>query len=178
LADLRAIPWVFSWSQSRFYLPAWYGVGSALAALKQNRSNDYSTLQASIHKQPGLHYILTNVSSALMLSDTEVMNQYSMLVQDTSLRSTFMELILPEFELTKLMVQEFMGMPLDQRRPGMHAMMLIRNEKLQVLHKLQIQEITRWREFKQQNREDEAQALLPALLQTVNAIACGLRATG
>jgi phosphoenolpyruvate carboxylase len=178
LADLRAIPWVFSWSQSRCFLPAWYGVGSALTALQSERSSDFSKLQASIRSQPGLHYILTNVSSALMLADAEVMKKYAILVADESLRETFMQLILPEYQKTCDGVDAFFGVSVKERRPGMHAMMAMRKEKLQVLHELQVQQLKTWRECKRDNKTEEAQSMLPQLLQTVNAIASGLRATG
>jgi phosphoenolpyruvate carboxylase len=178
LADLRAIPWVFSWSQSRFYLPAWYGVGSALAALKAQRPADFKKLQSQVAAQAGLHYIITNVSSALMLADAEVMKNYATLVTDAVLRDTFMQLILPELKQTREMVENFLGVAIAQRRPGMHAMMQVRNEKLRVLHDMQVRQIRQWRELLAQGKTDEANAALPMLLQTVNAIASGLRATG
>ncbi|MFN5171105.1 MAG: phosphoenolpyruvate carboxylase, partial [Cyclobacteriaceae bacterium] len=178
LADLRAIPWVFSWSQSRFYLPAWYGVGASLMELKKSRPSDFERLRASVAEQPGFHYILTNVSSALMLADPEVMKKYAGLVKDESLRKNLMQMIIPEYEQTREAVEAIFGSTPEKRRPGMHAIMLLRNEKLQVLHEVQVQQLYLWRELKNQNRTEQAQALLPQLLQTVNAIASGLRATG
>jgi phosphoenolpyruvate carboxylase len=178
LADLRAIPWVFSWSQSRFYLPAWFGVGAALHELKHAKYDDFVKLRGCITRQPGLHYILTNVSSALMLADPAVMKKYAVLVRDESLRESFMEVILAEYQNAFELVNELIGSGLEQRRPGMFAMMAIRNEKLQVLHTLQVQQIQQWREHQRQQRTTEAQGMIPQLLQTVNAIASGLRATG
>ncbi|MFM8913841.1 MAG: phosphoenolpyruvate carboxylase, partial [Flammeovirgaceae bacterium] len=178
LTDLRAIPWVFSWSQARFYLPAWYGVGSALNALKDLRPKDFEQLRNSLTQQPGLHYIITNVSSALMLTDQYVMEKYSQLVTDDTLRKTIMELVASEFERTKQIVEYFLGAALHDRRPGMYAMMQLRSEKLRSLHELQILQLQQWRQQQKNGHTSDAEAMLPNLLQTVNAIASGLRATG
>ena len=178
LADLRAIPWVFSWSQSRFFLPAWYGVGSALGNLRQARPADFDHLRSTMPDRPGLHYIITNVSSALMLAAPDVMQKYASLVNDEGLRHTFLDMIALEYRRTREAVEAILGATPEQRRPGMQALMEMRNEKLRVLHDMQIRQLAVWREKKQENKLEEAQALLPQLLQTVNAIASGLRATG
>ena len=178
LADLRAIPWVFSWSQSRFYLPAWFGVGTALHQLKEKNSSDYNKLKLTWSAFPGLHYIITNVSSALMLAEADLMKQYAQLVEDEELRNRLLNLVLSEWQLTQQAVEELLGSSIQKRRPGMQAMMDIRNEKLRILHQVQINQLKVWRQLKQQDRGEEATTMLPQLLQVVNAIASGLRATG
>ncbi|MFN8688988.1 MAG: phosphoenolpyruvate carboxylase, partial [Cyclobacteriaceae bacterium] len=172
------IPWVFSWSQSRFFLPAWYGVGSALGNLRQARPADFDHLRSTMPDRPGLHYIITNVSSALMLAAPDVMQKYASLVNDEGLRHTFLDMIALEYKRTREAVEAVLGATPEQRRPGMQALIEMRNEKLRVLHDMQIRQLAVWREKKQENKLEEAQALLPQLLQTVNAIASGLRATG
>lgn len=178
LADLRAIPWVFSWSQSRFYLPGWFGVGTALHQLKEKNSSDYNKLKLTWSAFPGLHYIITNVSSALMLAEADLMKQYAQLVADEELRNRLLNLVLSEWQLTQQAVEELLGSSIQKRRPGMQAMMDIRNEKLRILHQVQINQLKVWRQLKQQDRGEEATTMLPQLLQVVNAIASGLRATG
>jgi phosphoenolpyruvate carboxylase len=79
LADLRAIPWVFSWSQARYYIPGWYGMGSALSALSEE---ELALLTAHRRAWPFWGYVLTNVESSLASADTELMDLYADLVED------------------------------------------------------------------------------------------------
>jgi phosphoenolpyruvate carboxylase len=113
-----------------------------------------------------------------MLADLDIMQKYASLVRDEGLRDTFMNQIAQEYKRSREAVERFLGEAPEKRRPGMQALMEIRNEKLRVLHDMQIRQLAVWREKKQENKLEEAQALLPQLLQTVNAIASGLRATG
>jgi phosphoenolpyruvate carboxylase len=178
LADLRAIPWAFSWSQARFYLPAWFGVGTALQHLKDKQPEDFERLKATWASYPGLHFIITNVASALTLAHAELMTAYAELVSDNDLRLRLLTTIRTERERTQERVEELIGSTIGQRRPGMQAMMEIRNQKLEILHRVQIDQLRQWRAFKAQGRDQEAAGMLPQLLQVVNAIASGLRATG
>ena len=83
LADLRAIPWVFSWNQSRYYLPGWYGVGSALEALAAWRSEAINELRAQMKSSPLLYFVLTNVETNIASADKDIMRQYAALVEET-----------------------------------------------------------------------------------------------
>lgn len=178
LADLRAIPWAFSWSQARFYLPAWFGVGTGLAALKEKQRQDFERLKATWALHPGLHYIITNVSSALTLAQKDVFLAYADLVENGELRNRLMTVVTDELDRTRQHVEELIGSTIGARRPGMQAMMELRDEKLRVLHQVQIRQLAKWRELKKQGQNEEAAAMLPQLFQVVNAIAGGLRATG
>ena len=86
LDDLRAIPWVFSWTQARYYMPGWFGVGAALEKLKSERADDFKTLSELIHEEPFLRYLLTNVETNLVSADLDLMTAYSKLVPDVKLR--------------------------------------------------------------------------------------------
>ena len=77
LSDLRAIPWVFSWNQSRFFLTCWYGVGSALEYLELRDTECYQRLQANLQKTPFLRYVFYNVESSITSSDTKWMHTYA-----------------------------------------------------------------------------------------------------
>lgn len=177
LADLRAIPWAFSWNQSRIYFPAWYGVGTALDSLKQNDPKAFQRLKNDWTSHNGLHYIITNVTSALLLADPETMRKYADLVTDVEIRDRVLEMILQEFALTKALVQEMLGGPIHERRPRMSKILELRNRRLRVLHDIQVNQLRDWRARKASG-DDSAAAMLPQLLQVVNAIAGGLRATG
>mgnify|MGYP000306314775 CR=1 FL=1 len=177
-ADLRAIPWVFSWSQARFFLTGWYGVGSALGQLKKEDPDSFAFLsEHAVHFMP-FRYVITNASSAIALTDTEIMKKYSSLVDDEALASRYFEKITDEYTLTKEMLEFLYGHKLDERRPRMYQMMAFRSERLKPLHDLQIKQLADWRELKKQNKDEEAAAKLPEMLLVLNAIASGLGTTG
>src|ERR1035437_3230622 len=87
LDDLRAIPWVFSWSQARFHLPGWYGVGTALDWLRRERIEDWTRLREQVRVWPFLSYLLHNAAASLMMAHPELMRLYASLVEDEAVRS-------------------------------------------------------------------------------------------
>ncbi|NKQ37035.1 MAG: phosphoenolpyruvate carboxylase [Chloroflexi bacterium] len=178
LADLRAIPWVFSWSQSRFYLSGWYGVGSAFGALADSDPDAFAAIREQIFDWPPLHYIISSAATSIALADTAVMNQYAALVADSSVRERFMSLILTEYERTQRMLELIYDGPLSERRPNIHQMVHLRREGLDRLHRQQIDLLQQWRQLRQSNDLPAAEELVGQLLLTVNAIASGLGTTG
>lgn len=175
LADLRAIPWVFSWSQARFYVPGWFGAGSGLQALDDA---ELTALAGQMRAWPFLHYVLTNIESSIASTDLELMHAYAGLVGDAALRERFMGLILGEWQLTKTMLEKLRGAPMTERRPRMLKTLQLRAEALRVLHLQEIAMLRRWRTLRAAGDEPAAEALLPDLLLSINAIASGLRTTG
>jgi phosphoenolpyruvate carboxylase len=178
LADLRAIPWVFSWGQSRFYLSGWYGVGSALEALSAQHPEQFAYIQRYLYTWAPLHYLLSNVATSLAAADSEVMRHYAMCVEDPDLRERVFGKITEEFARTRSMLEQVYGGPLADRRPNISGMVHMRKEALRVLHRQQLTLLRQWRELRRQGAVEEAEALLPHLLLTVNAIASGLGTTG
>ncbi|MEM7515532.1 MAG: phosphoenolpyruvate carboxylase, partial [Planctomycetota bacterium] len=89
LDDLRAIPWVFSWTQARFYLPGWYGVGSALRQLRDNSPESFERLRRQIGNWSFMYYVLTNVETNIASADASIFRDYAALVDDKKLRSVF-----------------------------------------------------------------------------------------
>jgi phosphoenolpyruvate carboxylase len=175
LADLRAIPWVFSWSQARFYVPGWYGMGSALESLS---SKERDQLADQFRTWPFWRYVLTNVESSLASADPDLMNAYSQLVTDPALRQRFLDQIRGEWHRTHAMLERVRGRSLGDRRPRMLRTLELRSEALRILHSQQISLLSRWRNLLLEKRTEEADALLPELLLSINAIASGLRTTG
>lgn len=175
LADLRAIPWVFSWSQARFYVPGWFGAGSGLASLSEAELGEISD---QIRTWPFLHYVLTNIESSIASSDPELMQAYADLVEDPALRERFMKLIMDEWTLTRDMLEKLRGAPMDDRRPRMLKTLQRRAEALHVLHLQEIDLLKKWRALRKENDEAAAEKMLPDLLLSINAIASGLRTTG
>lgn len=178
LADLRAIPWVFSWSQSRFYLSAWYGVGSALTALEEQHPNQFARLAPHLHSWAPLHYVLSNAATCAEAADVEVMRAYADLVEDAPVRSLFWELIVAELHRTRQALERVYGGPLAARRPNIHGSLQRRWPALRVLHAQQVELLREWRQLRRSGATAAADERLPHLLLTVNAIASGLGTTG
>ncbi|WNG52119.1 phosphoenolpyruvate carboxylase [Archangium minus] len=176
LADLRAIPWVFSWSQSRFFLSGWYGVGSALEALQREQPEAFALLKSQGLDWYPSKYVLTNVSTTILSADAEVMEAYAGLVEDGAIREQVMGMIRDEYARTRRMLEALWGAPLEERRPHIHRALSLRQPWLRVLHRQQIELLRTWRA--QRKADGQGDHLLPRLLLTVNAIAGGLRTTG
>jgi phosphoenolpyruvate carboxylase len=178
LADLRAIPWVFSWGQARFFLSGWYGVGSALAKLESEDKKAFDRLIEELMTWAPLHNLMSNVATSLAGTDLEIMRAYSGLVEDEGLRKVCMEKIELERERTRQMVEQIYGGTLEKRRPNIERMMNLRAYGLRVLHHQQIDLLKMWRSYLRLNDNESADQLIPQLLLTVNAIASGLGTTG
>ncbi len=178
IADLRAIPWVFSWTQARCYLPGWFGVGSALEHLKTSDPDGFGRLKEALPRSTFLSYVLTNVETNLASANLDLMRDYAGLVEDETLRAEFLEKIVREFERTRIHLAELLDGEMAARRPRMAKTLEIREAPLQVLHHQQISLLREWRGHLAADRQEEADALLPRLLLSINAIASGLRTTG
>jgi phosphoenolpyruvate carboxylase len=177
LADLRAIPWVFSWSQARFYLPSWYAVGSALEELLERDAPAFEALCRHAPTWPPLRYLLMNVSTSVLQANLALMREYAQLVDDEEIRERVFRVIETEFDRTRRMVEKVFGADLLARRPRLSRVLQLRQPGLERLHRRQIELLRQWRSHE---RTDDA-ARDPAfieLLVTVNAIASGLRTTG
>jgi len=177
LADLRAIPWVFSWNQSRHYLPGWFGVGAALKKLSAERPRDLEQLAASLKSSPFLYFVLTNVETNLASADREIVCLYAGLVADPAAREAVLGMILEEFDTTREMLAQVFGGALEARRPRMLKTLGLRDAALRALHVHQTDLLRRWRDLGGV-QTGSGQALLPEVLLSINAIASGLRTTG
>jgi phosphoenolpyruvate carboxylase len=176
--DLRAIPWVFSWTQARYYLPGWFGVGTALERLHDQHPNEYAFLKKHRETWPFIRYVLYNAETSLASADLDIMKDYASLVADTALRKAQFKRIEGEYRRTERMLEDFFGAPRAERRPRLTRTLTMRAEGLRRLHALQIVLLREWRGLRSRRRTREAEALVPALLLSVNAIASGERTTG
>jgi len=177
LDDLRAIPWVFSWNQSRYYLPGWFGVGTGLETLLASEILPLDELGTFLKESPLLYYVLTNVETNLASCDTEIMRQYASLVGDPTVRERLFALILEEYEKTRTLLAKIFGGSVESRRPRMVRTLRLRADALKILHHQQIELLRTWRSARASQSPD-AEKLLPRVLLSVNAIASGLRTTG
>ncbi|HMD49056.1 MAG TPA: phosphoenolpyruvate carboxylase, partial [Bryobacteraceae bacterium] len=178
IQDLRAIPWVFSWSQARFNLPGWFGIGGAFAYIRDHDAAAWDALRRAARTWPFLSYLLHNVEFSVVAADPEIMREYALLVESEELRARFLNRILDEYQRTLEIVDELLGGDRTRRRPRLIKAVDIRRSALTRLHHEQIALLRPWREAVRNERNEEADRILPSLLVTVNAIAGGLKTTG
>jgi phosphoenolpyruvate carboxylase len=167
LEDLRAIPWVFAWSQMRLNLPGWYGLGSGLAAAPLGE------LTKAYASWPLFNVLLDNAEMSLAKTDRKIAQRYLDLGDNPGLS----ELLLREYELTKKMVLAVTGHKrlLEDRRVLSWAIEL-RNPYVDALSHLQLRALRALRDKRSGARE---RALAEKLfLLTVNGVAAGLQNTG
>jgi phosphoenolpyruvate carboxylase len=178
MEDLRAIPWVFSWNQARYYLPGWYGLGSGLARLRDQDPEGFRLLAEKGTKWSFLRYVLYNAETSLASASLELMRDYAQLVEDTELRNRVYLAITDEHRLTQAMIDDLFHAPRDQRRPRMIKTLRLRDAGLRRLHKHQIRLLREWRAAREAGDEGREAQLHPTVLLSINAIASGLRTTG
>lgn len=177
LKDLRAIPWVFSWNQSRFNLTAWYGTGYALQKLKNEYPDYYEQVRQSAHSWPFLRYNLIHIETNLLNSDKHLMEKYSNLVKDDSIREYFKDLIMTEYALAREQIIDLLGNEAVNRRHSLLDNIQRRKKSLIKLHDLHIDYLTQWRAL-DDTQKDSSEYLLDRLLMLTTAMSQGLKSTG
>ncbi|WP_340113040.1 phosphoenolpyruvate carboxylase [Maribellus mangrovi] len=175
--DLRAIPWVFSWGQSRFHITSWYGVGSTLEKLKKEHPDKYRSLKELIRGSHFVRYVFTNIDTSLASSDEEIMKLYASLVKSDEVRNSILPNILDELMKTREHTQELLGRPMQERRKNHFYSTALRAEALDVLHKNQVSNLGLWRNTDFESEADKEKTL-NELLISVNAISNAMGTTG
>jgi len=177
LADLRAIPWVFSWNQSRFNLTGWFGIGFAIKKLQDESAADYVVFKNALNDWAFLKYMLIHVETNLIIADTTIMQEYAALVKNSKIKDYFLDMILKDHSEGIKQIEEIFGEPLQNRRINQLENLHKRETELKILHKLQVKYMKVWREIKEENPE-KAEIVLTKLLSLINSISSGLKSTG
>ena len=173
VADLRAIPWVFSWAQSRWAITGWFGLGSGLAALEAADPQAFAALASAALTWAPLRYTASNASVSVLGVDLDVARRYLELGASVPSTAHLSRAIEDELQLTRHHLERLYAGPLEERRDRIHRLVALRTTGLRSAHHRQLELLASWRSG---DRQDEG--LRVDLLATVNAIAAGLRTTG
>lgn len=178
LEELRAIPWVFAWTQSRHFLPAWYGIGTALAAYGKRYGNDgWRLLQRMYVRWPFFSSIMDNAQMSLAKADMGIARRYAGLVKHARVRDDIFEKIQTEYRLSVEQTLRACGQrTLLEKAPVLAESIRLRNPYVDSLNALQVEYLGRWR--RTHLPREEREALLRVLLITVNGVAAGMKSTG
>jgi phosphoenolpyruvate carboxylase len=172
--DLRAIPWVFAWTQSRQLLPAWYAAGTGLESFVSKSEQNLQLLQRMYEKWPFFQSTIDNLHMALMKADITTAREYLSLVEDETIAERIFTNILEEYEKTKVILLKISGdKELLDHTPNIKESVYRRNPYVDPLNFLQVELIKELR--KQDEPNDE---LLTEVLLTISGISAGLRNTG
>ena len=194
LSSLRAIPWVFGWTQSRFLLPSWFGVGTALAAEVEADANQVDLLRRLHQRWPFFRMLISKVEMTLSKVDLELSHHYVVSLGAPEHREAFdriFTMIAEEYSLTRRLVLNITGQPrLLAADPGLQLSVDLRNRTIVPLGFLQVALLRRLRDQSRQPPMSEIPGpygdghtysrseLLRGALLTINGIAAGMRNTG
>ncbi|GAA3178529.1 phosphoenolpyruvate carboxylase [Blastococcus jejuensis] len=173
IADLRAIPWVFSWSQTRIMLPGWYGTGSALESWVDGDEEKLSRLRELHRHWPFFRTVLSNMGMVLAKTDLDLAARYAELVEDEDLRARVFDQITAEHERTCRMLLAVTGDDqLLADNPSLARSIRNRFPYLEPLHHLQVEMLRRRR------AGDDDELTRRNIQLTINGIATALRNSG
>ncbi|HEY7181019.1 MAG TPA: phosphoenolpyruvate carboxylase [Blastocatellia bacterium] len=182
LDDLRAIPWVFGWTQSRHLLPGWLAVGTALGNFIESRPRENLRLLREMYREwPFFHSTISNIEMTLAKADFQIARQYASRTLDRSLGRRIFRMLEEEYERACRVTLQITGerQLLDQS-PVLQRSITVRNPYVDPLSFLQVELLARRRrkDGKTDMSARDQEKLLYAILLTINGIAAGMRNTG
>ncbi|WP_053991211.1 phosphoenolpyruvate carboxylase [Mangrovimonas sp. TPBH4] len=177
LNDLRSIPWVFSWSQSRFNLSGWFGLGAALDEFQQEHPKDYEQLKQLVQEWPFWKYLLIQIESNLMDSDIDIMKKFAELIKDSQTKEELTNLIIDDYHSCLQEIDNIFGESIETRRISKLEDMKLRKHALKSLSELQVDHLKKWRSIRETDPK-QADHYLVQLLILINALSTGLKGTG
>ena len=177
LSDLRAIPWVFAWTQNRHLVPGWYGVGTALQNFIDTHDEEGKKLLKTMFEQSRLFsLIIDEVEKTLALVDMGVASAYAELVADKKIHDHIFGMIKSEYELTTKMVLDITGEKVLCERFKRFSRKL--NRRSIILHQSGLEQVKLVKEFREHKDEGDQLIRLVPLLLSINCVSAGLGWTG
>ena len=176
--DLRAIPWVFSWMQSRFVFPGWYGLGSALEQFAAKSPANAELLKTMYHEWMFFKATIDNAQLTLLKADMQIAMQYAKLVPDEAIRERMFNIIATEFSRTEHAILAITGQKaLLENEPVLARSVQLRNPYIDPLNYIQVEMIRRLRGLADKTTP-EADELRAVIELTINGVSGGLKNTG
>jgi phosphoenolpyruvate carboxylase len=182
VADLRAIPWVFSWMQSRAVLPGWYGLGTALRALLDEGPHMRDLLARMYREWAFFQATIDNAQMSMSKADLNIARLYASLVEEEALRARVFGILEAEFMRTVDAILEICGCDeLMANDPVLRRSIRLRNPYVDPLNYIQVDMIRRLRALLRENPapDDPRLSELRTVIElTINGVSSGLRNTG
>jgi phosphoenolpyruvate carboxylase len=176
--DLRAIPWVFSWMQSRFVFPGWYGLGSALEQFAAKGPEQAELLRTMYKEWMFFKATIDNAQLTLLKADMQIAFRYALLVSDEAVRVRIFDKIAEEFSRTEHAILTITDQKtLLEHEPVLAKSVQLRNPYIDPLNYIQVEMIRRLRSLEDKTTP-EADALRAVIELTINGVSGGLKNTG
>ena len=181
LSDLRAIPWVFAWTQNRHMVPGWFGFGSAVSTFREAEGGDGERILRQMYEQVRLFRLICDeVEKSLTIVDLEVVDAYARLVADTTTRDEILAMVKAELEKTEETVRWINGGQEFGTRFPRHRRSLLRRKP--ILRQIGLEQVALLERFRNRraagDEEDKLAETLVPLLLSINCVAAGLGWTG
>jgi phosphoenolpyruvate carboxylase len=174
IGQLRAIPWVFSWMQSRHTLPGWYGLGSAVCEYLSEHGGTLAEMRRMYQGWPFWSTLIDNAQMIMAKADLTIARLYADLVEDPALAQCIFERITAEYERTTEVILNVTGQSvLLEQVPVLRRSIQRRNPYVDPLSFIQLVLLKRLRAAEQPSEE-----LMTAVLESINGVASGLKNTG
>ncbi|HEU5080609.1 MAG TPA: phosphoenolpyruvate carboxylase [Opitutaceae bacterium] len=175
--DLRAIPWVFSWMQSRFVFPGWFGLGTALDSVLQLGHAGKRLLRRMHAEWPFFQTLIDNAQLTLRKADMPIARLYAQLVDDKRIRGKILAALETEFALTESTILSVTGeKQLLASEPVLLNSVKLRNPYIDPLNYIQVEMLRRLRSGKLSKEDEEATRAVVEL--TINGVSGGIKNTG
>jgi phosphoenolpyruvate carboxylase len=170
--NLRAIPWVFSWTQTRYIVPGWYGTGYAIAGVLEDDPQALGTLQALYEQWPFFNAVLNSAQREMARARLAIAAHYD---ERADAEVSFHDTITADYERARDAILKITGQDaLFDNSPVLQKSIQLRNPYTDVLNLLQIELLDRYRSAAPAQRE----ALREALFISINGIAAAMQSTG
>jgi phosphoenolpyruvate carboxylase len=182
VSDLRAIPWVFRWFQSRQIIPGWYGLGTALSRfVAENPAENAALLQTVYQQWPFLESILENSEIILRQTDLSIARYYCGLAQDQENTLAILEDIEAEYNLTLTMIREITGKPLlsEPESQFLKRSIELKEPYLDPLNYIQVRLLSKYRQLSQNEPDNPMiDSYHRVIISSIEGIATGLGTSG